>query len=386
MVVKRKSTKNPPMLSHEFVIQNHADIVACVAMVFVVGLMFQVSSPLASLFIALHHNVSVPMEVLPGQIQDVVHYTAGAKDLPAIFFYLLIAIVMHQIIQEYLLDRVNRKLHMSKVKHTKFNESGQLLSFYIVSLLWAGDIIMRENLFSIRQLWEGYPHSQMTFMFKFFFIVQLAYWLHIFPELYFQKVKQEDMPPRIQYATLYLLFIGGAYLFSYTRVALCLLVLQYFTETIFHASRLLSYADKTDIARPLYRFHDVLFVLSRLGSITLAVLTFWHGLAKAPEAEQVINWQNGTFNTPMFRITALVSICVLQAFLMMNFITFQLKKRREDAALALSMPGAKNKKTQQEKAKARKEKPKKESVEDEDENELPEADQNTKQSLRQRVK
>lgn len=386
MVVKRKSTKNPPMLSHEFVIQNHADIVACVAMVFVVGLMFQVSSPLASLFIALHHNVSVPMETLPGQIQDVIHYTAGAKDLPAIFFYLLIAIVMHQIIQEYLLDRVNRKFHMSKVKHAKFNESGQLLSFYIVSLLWAGDIIMRENLFSIRQLWEGYPHSQMTFMFKFFFIVQLAYWLHIFPELYFQKVKQEDMPPRIQYATLYLLFIGGAYFFSYTRVALCLLVLQYFTETVFHTSRLLSYAEKTDIARPLYRLHDVLFVLSRLGSITLAVLTFWHGLAKAPEAEQVIDWQNGTFNTPMFRITALVSICVLQAFLMMNFITFQLKKRREDAILALSMPGAKNKKSQQEMAKKRKEKPKKESMEDEDENELPEADQNTKESLRQRVK
>ena len=48
------------------------------------------------------------------------------QDLPAIFFYLLIAIVMHQIIQEYLLDRVNRKLHMSKVKHTKFNESGKI--------------------------------------------------------------------------------------------------------------------------------------------------------------------------------------------------------------------------------------------------------------------
>ena len=47
------------------------------------------------------------------------------QDLPAIFFYLLIAIVMHQIIQEYLLDRVNRKFHMSKVKHAKFNESGK---------------------------------------------------------------------------------------------------------------------------------------------------------------------------------------------------------------------------------------------------------------------
>jgi len=384
MAVKRRSTKNPPVLSHEFVIQNHADIVACVAMVFVVGLMFQVSSPLASLFIALHHNVSVPTEVAPGQIQDVVHYTAGPKDLPAIFFYLLIAIVMHQIIQEYLLDRVNRKLHLSKIKHTKFNESGQLLSFYIVSLLWAGDIIMRENLFNIRQLWEGYPHSHMNFMFKFFYIVQIAYWLHIFPELYFQKVKKEDMPARIQYAVLYLLFIGGAYLFSYTRVALCLLVLQYFTEAVFHTSRLLSYSEKMDIARPLYRLHDVLFVLARLGSITLAVLTFWHGLAKAPEADQIIDWKNGTFNTLMFRITALVSICVLQAWLMMNFITFQLKKRREDAALQASMPSGKTKKSQQEKAKARKEKPKKESKEDEDENELPEVDQDTKQSLRQR--
>lgn len=42
-LVRKTSSKNPPFLSHEFVIQNHADIVSCVAMVFVVGLMVQVS-------------------------------------------------------------------------------------------------------------------------------------------------------------------------------------------------------------------------------------------------------------------------------------------------------------------------------------------------------
>ena len=60
------------------------------------------------------------------------------------------------------------------MKHTKFNESGQLLAFYLVSLVWAGDIVLRENLLSIRSLWEGYPHTNMTFMFKFFFIVQVS--------------------------------------------------------------------------------------------------------------------------------------------------------------------------------------------------------------------
>lgn len=42
----------------------------------------------------------------------------------------------------------------------------------------------------------------MTFMFKFFVIVQIAYWLHIIPELCFQKLKRKDMSPRIQYSSL----------------------------------------------------------------------------------------------------------------------------------------------------------------------------------------
>jgi len=388
MAVKRRtSNKNPPILSHEFVIQNHADIVACVAMVFVVGLMFQVTSPLASLFIALHHNASVPIQVGPSQTQEMTFYTNGLKDIPATFFYLLIAIVMHQIIQEYLLDKVNRKLHLSKIKHAKFNESGQLLSFYIVSLLWAGDIILRENLFSIRLLWEGYPHMYMTFMFKFFYIVQISYWLHIYPELYFQKVKREDMPARIQYASLYLAFIVGAYLFSYTRVGLCLLVLQYLPEAVFHASRLLSYADKPEIARPLYRIHDILFVLARLGSISLAVLTFWYGLALAPAEMQVIDFVNGNFNTFVFRLNALVAVGLLQAWLMWNFITFHLKRLRENASTAqggLAGPASatRSRKSQQERAKERREKKPTKSGDDEDE--LPEVDQNTKQTLRQR--
>lgn len=45
MAIRKKSTKSPPVLSHEFILQNHADIVSCVAMVFLLGLMFEVSPP-----------------------------------------------------------------------------------------------------------------------------------------------------------------------------------------------------------------------------------------------------------------------------------------------------------------------------------------------------
>jgi translocating chain-associated membrane protein 1 len=324
MVLKAKKTKTPPIFSHEFVIQNHADIVACVAMVFVVGLMFQISSPAASVFIALHHNVSVPVEIQPGVFQDVVHYTQGAKDLAAIFFYLLISVVMHAIIQEYLLDKVNKKMHLSKIKHTKFNESGQLLAFYLMSLVWAGDIVMRENLLSVAALWEGYPaHTNMTFLFKFFFVIQIAYWLHIFPELYFQKVKREDWAPRIQYACLYLVFIAGAYLMSFTRVALYLLFVQYLAEALFHICRILAYAEKTSVASKLFRLGDLVFVLARLASVILAVLTFWFGLASLPVEAQVLDLATGNFNTGLVRLNAMLAVVLLQAWLMWNFIMFQ---------------------------------------------------------------
>ena len=39
----RRKGKSPPFLSQEFFIQNHGDIASCFCMVFLVGLMFQVS-------------------------------------------------------------------------------------------------------------------------------------------------------------------------------------------------------------------------------------------------------------------------------------------------------------------------------------------------------
>lgn len=107
------SGKAVPYLSHEFVIQNHADIVTCVCMVFVVGLMFQTSSPLASTFIAPKYNVT---ETELQQAKDAsatippILYTYGLKDLCLIFFYMLACIIYHAVIQEYILDV--RGVHM----------------------------------------------------------------------------------------------------------------------------------------------------------------------------------------------------------------------------------------------------------------------------------
>merc|ERR1712203_1211230 len=276
----------------------------------------------------MHHNVTAPVEVQPGVLQDLTFYTAGLKDIPAVFFYLLISVVMHAIIQEYLLDKVNKKLHLSKV--------------------------------------------------KFFFIIQISYWLHIFPELYFQKVKREEMPAKIQYAILYLTFIVASYVFRFTRLSLVLLVIHYLAEAVFHLCRLLAYTEKTGVSDKLFNLGDLLFVLARLSSVILAVLTFWFGLAKVPAEQQVVDAAEGNFNTGLLRLNCLVAVCLLQAWMMWNWIMFQVKRMREskNTSFSSSSSASKTRKTEQEKAKARKLKKEQEDRE----SDLPEVDQDAKKT------
>ncbi|EPY83017.1 hypothetical protein CB1_000602002 [Camelus ferus] len=96
-----------------------------------------------------------------------VHYHYGPKDLVTILFYVFITIILHAVVQEYILDKISKRLHLSKVKHSKFNESGQLVVFHLSSVIWC-----------------------------------------------FYVVVTEEVPRQLQYICLYLVHIAGAYLLN----------------------------------------------------------------------------------------------------------------------------------------------------------------------------
>ncbi|KAJ3586356.1 hypothetical protein NHX12_012756 [Muraenolepis orangiensis] len=291
----RKKNKSPPVLSHEFVIQNHADMVSCLAMAVLLGLMFEVTAKYAIMFITVQYNVT---QAPDAKTEPVNVYQYGPKDAATVVFYLLIAIILHALIQEYVLDKMNRRLHLSKTKHSKFNESGQLAAFYLFSFLWGFSILTAAEFASNPTfLWEGYPHTHMSFQVKFFYVCQMAYWLHALPELYFQKVRKEDIPRQLYYICLYVVHVAGAYVLN------------------------------DENKQKGFTLWALLFVMARLLTLTLSVLTFGFGLPRADG--QVSSLAEGNFNLLTVRMTCLATICLTQAWMMWKFINFQLKKWRE---------------------------------------------------------
>nr|CAH7713297.1 unnamed protein product [Callosobruchus chinensis] len=364
--VRKSSNKNPPILSHEFIIQNHADIVSCIAMVFVVGLMVHATSPIASVFITLQHNVT--------EAREIPLYSPGIKDWAGVFFYSLICIVIHAIIQEYVLDKFSKKLHLSKSKLAVFSTSGQLLVFYLVSAGWALDIAVKELfLFDISRLWSDYP-SPMSFMLKLYFIIQLAYNLHEIPELYFQKTKKEEYFTKASQSLVALALICVPYFLNFNRLLVCLLALHHIAELFYHGSQLIETVDKEEKFTKATRLvSNTLQLLARLGSIILAILTLWYGLALAEQKPLDLN--TGHFNTPYIRLGVLAGILALQMYLTFNVINQEIARSRENK-VATTVPKTKV----QKKEKSKKSKKNEES-------DLPEVDQNTNKTLRkQKVK
>nr|XP_035943665.1 translocating chain-associated membrane protein 2 isoform X1 [Halichoerus grypus] len=280
-----------------------------------------VTAKTAFLFILPQYNVSVPTAD-----SETVHYHYGPKDLVTILFYVFITIILHAVVQEYILDKISKRLHLSKVKHSKFNESGQLVIFHLSSVVWSFYVVVTEGyLTNPRSLWEDYPHVCLPFQVKFFYLCQLAYWLHALPELYFQKVRKEEIPRQLQYICLYLAHIAGAYLLNLSRLGLILLLLQYCTESLFHMARLFYFADENN--EKLFNAWAAVFGVTRLFILTLAVLAIGFGLARMEN--QAFDPEKGNFNTLLCRLCVLLLVCAAQAWLMWRFIHSQLRHWRE---------------------------------------------------------
>ncbi|XP_048392530.1 translocating chain-associated membrane protein 2 isoform X2 [Stegostoma tigrinum] len=286
MAAFRKRSKSCPFLSQEFFIQNHADIVSCLVVLVLIGLMFEVTAKTAFMFISPQNNVST---VTPDG--EVVYYLYGTSDFVTILFYICITIILHAVVQEYALDKLNKRLHLSKIKHSKLNESGQLIVLHLTSGIWGFYIAVTEGyVTNPNSLWDKYPHTELSFQVKFFFLCQLSYWIHSLPELYFQRVRKEEIPRQLQYIGLYLLHIAGAYLLNFNAWA-------------------------------------VVFVMTRLMTLTLTVLVVGFGLSRVEH--QTFDMERGIFNSLPIRLCILVTVCSTQAWMMWRFINFQLRRWRE---------------------------------------------------------
>lgn len=224
-----------------------------------------------------------------------------------------------------------------------------------MSCVWGLDVIIREGYFSqLSLLWDRYPEHPMIFLHKLFFVIQLAYYFHMLPELYLQKVKKEDQQTKIIHAICSFSFIALAYFLGFQRIALALLTLHYANEVVSHVFQLIDIFDRDEKLTKLHYINHSIFIATRFGSMLLAILTLHYGIESSAKTK-----------------LALGAVMALQGFLIFRFFNNFLRAKSEK--LVEKNLAKKRNATVDAKTKIGSEKSKKDRKKESD---LPEADQN----------
>jgi len=176
----------------------------------------------------------------------------------------------------------------------------------------------------------------------------MAYYLHMLPELYFQKVKKEEQQSKIIHSICGFSVICLGYSFGFQRIAVVLLTLHYLSEIVAHIFQLIGVFDRDEKFASVHIVNNVTFVFVRFATMVIGVLTLYYGVGSESSLRAFL---------------ALIGLMVLQGYLIFSFITEQLRAKREAKREAKQLTQVKKSKTPKEKVKRKKE------------SDLPEADQ-----------
>ncbi|XP_070295192.1 translocating chain-associated membrane protein 1-like 1 [Salvelinus sp. IW2-2015] len=214
-------------------------------------------------------------------------------------------------------------MHFSKTKHSKFNESGQLSVFYLFSFGWGTRELPVQPSESVGWI-PSYPDAVPD---EVLFYQSDGLLASRSPRALLPEDQERGYSPSVGvYRSVLSPHRRSLHPQSESSgsgpAGVALLV-----ELSLPRVRLVYFSNER--RQTGFTIWAVLFVLGRLLTLSLSVLTVGFGLSNADQ--QGLDLVNGNFNVLLVRIAVLATICVTQAFMMWKFINFQLRRWREQA-------------------------------------------------------
>lgn len=326
----QKTEKDPPIFSQEYFLQNQADLVSSACLIIISGLLFNSTRAFSAKFCTVQHNTTNLTDPDTKPL-----YAVGRADICMVLFYSLACIAIHAVENEYFWEKIGRRLHLSKTRMSEFMAQGSTMPFHLAIVVGAVYVFVQENVFmNIGNIWEVTPTDEMPLLVKFYWILVISFVFHQFPEMYFMRVKAEEMPDRIIGYTAYLIPIIGAYLTGLVYPASIVLAIHCTAEVLKALSDVVESTGRDEFARPLYRLWSVAFIIARNVIAVLTVVAFFKLRSKTPDQISLVRFLACT--------SVLVILLAMQLYLGMKFVQTVLSWRHQAKEVELAQKKADN--------------------------------------------
>eukprot|EP00116_Pleurobrachia_bachei_P003839 sb/3464101/ len=204
----QKTEKDPSIFSQEYFLQNQADLMSSLCLIIMSGLLFKPTRALSAKFCFVQHNTT---NLTDPEIKPM--YKVGQADILVTVFYSLLCIAVHAVENEYFWEKIARRLRLSKTRLSEFMALGSTLPYHIAIVFGAVYVMKEEGLLlDPMALLTTVPVVEMPMLMKFYWLLILSFALHQYPEMYFMRVKNEEMPNKIIGYTAFIVPMTAAYI------------------------------------------------------------------------------------------------------------------------------------------------------------------------------
>ncbi|CAG8450382.1 2617_t:CDS:2 [Scutellospora calospora] len=170
------------------------------------------------------------------------HYEKSMDDTFFIFFWVVTFTLLRAVTMEYILVPIAKKGRIKKMtQRTRFAEQGW--SFLYYSIFWTfGMYIMYHSpyWFDTTYFWKGYPHKELTYLLKSYYLLQLAFWLQQLFVVNIEKRRKDFVEMTTHHVvTISLMFFS--YIFNFTRIGNAVLCTMDFADILLPLAKMLKY-------------------------------------------------------------------------------------------------------------------------------------------------
>ncbi|BEI81962.1 hypothetical protein CcaverHIS002_0211220 [Cutaneotrichosporon cavernicola] len=184
-------------------------------------------------------------------------YTKGLLDFVFIGYYIIFWSFVRQFVTLYILRPLGTKLGIKGSKVMRFTEQGYAV-FYFGIMGTAGILVMKQLptwWYKTENFWLGYPHREMTWRLKTYYLVQAAYWCQqtIILALKIEKPRK-DFKELVAHHIVTLWLIGWSYGISLTYIGVSIFVTMDVSDIFLAFAKCVNYVNEAWSSPPFAVF------------------------------------------------------------------------------------------------------------------------------------
>jgi len=170
-------------------------------------------------------------------------YTKGFDDIYFVAFWIIALLFLRWFIQATFLTGLAWLMGVKGSKKlTKFKEAGYFGMWHSFILSWGFSTVLPLGwLFDIKNHWAGYPHVVFGWDFKFFYLIQSAFWVSCIFVILIEE-KRKDFIQMIAHHFVTTGLLSFSYCMNFTRIGAVVLLNQDIADILLYFSKVLNYS------------------------------------------------------------------------------------------------------------------------------------------------